>query len=280
MSLTATVGQTLAFGLKTYTAAGVLADVGTGPTATITLPDGTTAAGTVVKDSTGTYTATIAASLAGRYRCSWSGSGTNSGGLPYVDVADVRAADGRLIVSLSEARAALNVPSTSVTNDDELLGYIYAATVVIEHIVGSVLVATKVETHSGSGRAALRLAQLPTSITSVTENGTTLAATGYCYDTGGLLWRGSRPGTAAWSNAAPRNCVVTYTAGSAVVPDNVVKAAANLIRHWWDQGLQQSYYVGGEPEMTTSTSIAGYAVPNFVVDLLKPSMSNRVPGFA
>lgn len=280
MSLTAVVGQTLAFGLKTYTSAGVLADVGTGPTAVVTLPDATTASATVVKDSTGTYTATVTASLPGRYRIVWSGSGTNSAGLPYVDVADVHPADGRLVVSLSEARAALNVPATTLTNDDELLGYIYAATIVCEHLVGSVLVASKVETHSGNGRAALRLAQHPTAITSVTENGTTLAATGYCYDEGGLLWRGSRPGAAVWSSAAPRNCVVTYTVGASVVPANVVKAAANLIRHWWDQGLQQSYYVGGEPDMTASTSIAGYAVPNFVVDLLKPSMSNHVPGFA
>lgn len=280
MSLTATVGQTLAFGLKTYTAAGVLADVGTGPTATITLPDGTTTAGTVTKDSTGTYTATLVTTLAGRHLCTWAGSGSNSGGLPYVDVADVWPADPRFIISLSEARAALNVPATTVTNDDELRGYIAAATVVIEHLVGSVLVATKVETHDGGGRAALRLNQHPTAITSVTENGTTLAATGYCYDTGGLLWRGTRPGAAAWSAAAPRNCVVTYTVGAAIVPDNVARAAANLIRHWWDQGLQQSYYVGGEPEMATTSTIAGYAVPNFVVDLLKPSMSNRVPGFA
>jgi hypothetical protein len=57
--------------------------------------------------------------------------------------------------------------------------------------------------------------------------------------------------------------------------------AANLIRHWWDQGLQQSYYVSGEPDMAVgATTIAGYAVPNFVTDMLTPSMSSRVPGFA
>jgi hypothetical protein len=95
-----------------------------------------------------------------------------------------------------------------------------------------------------------------------------------------MLWKGSRPGSAQWSDTAPRNVVITYTVGDAVVPANVVKAAANLIRHWWDSGLQQSYYVAGEPDMATTTSIAGYAVPNFVVDLLKPNMANRVPGFA
>jgi hypothetical protein len=280
VSLTATVGQTLAFGLKTYTAAGVLADVGTGPTAVVTLPDATTPSATVTKDSTGTYTATIAASLAGRYRITWSGSGANSGGLPYVDVADVWPADPRFIISLAEARAALNVPSTTVVNDDELRGYLMAGTIVIEYLIGAVLPASRVETRSGGGRAALPLAEHPNAITSVVENGVTLPATGYCFDDAGLLWRGSRPGSAQWSDTAPRNVVITYTVGDAVVPANVVKAAANLIRHWWDSGLQQSYYVAGEPDMATTTSIAGYAVPNFVVDLLKPNMSNRVPGFA
>lgn len=280
MSLTYTVGQTIVWGLKTYDAAGALADVTTGPTATVTLPDATTAAATVVKASTGTYTATITSTLVGRYRVTWAGSGTNSGGLPYVDVCDVAALDPRYIISLAEARAALNVPSTTLVNDDELLGYLASATIVVESLIGSILVASRSETWSGNGRAALALSQHPTAITSVVEDGVTLPATGYCYDEAGLLWRGSQPGSAQWSAHAPRNVVVTFTVGAAVVPANVVKAAANLIRHWWDSGLQQSYYVAGEPDMATTTSIAGYAVPNFVVDLLKPNMANRVPGFA
>lgn len=280
MSLTYTVGQTIVWGLKTYDAAGALADVTTGPTATVTLPDATTSAATVVKASTGTYTATITSTLVGRHRITWAGSGTNSGGLPYTDVCDVVAVDPRYIISLAEARAALNVPSTTLVNDDELLGYLSAATIVIENLIGSVLVATKVETFSGDGRAKLPLSQHPTAITSVVENTVTLPATGYCYDNAGLLWRGSQPGSGVWSDTSPRNVVVTYTVGAAVVQPNVIKAAANLVRHWWDSGLQQSYYVAGEPDMATTTSIAGYAVPNFVVDLLKPSVSNLVPGFA
>jgi hypothetical protein len=281
MSLTYVVGQTLVFGLKTYTEAGVLADVGTGPTATITLPDGTTAVGSVTKTTTGTYTATAAGSQAGRYVCTWAGSGANSGGLPYVAIAHVRAASGRLIVGLDEARAALDVPATTLVNDDELLGWCYAATTVVEHLVGATLPASKVQTVSGMGRAAIPLHEHPSAITSVTENGTTLAATGYCWDEAAMLWKGSRPGAGAWSSAAPRNVVITYTVGAAVVPDNIIKAAASLVRHWWNQGLQQGYYVAGEPDVATGgTTIAGYAVPNFVVDLLQPSMAGRVPGMA
>lgn len=281
MSLTYTLGQTLAFGLKTYDATGALADIGTGPTATITLPDATTASGSVSKTATGAYTATATATLAGRYRITWAGSGANSGGLPYVDVADVWPADPRLIISLAEARAALDVPTATLTNDDELRGYIAAATIVIENIVGTVLSRTVSETHSGAGRPFLALRQYPTAITSVTENAVTLGSTAYAFDEAGLLWRGSQPNAGVWSAASPRNVVVTYTAGASSVPDNIIKAAANLVRHWWNQGLQQGYYVAGEPDTVAgATTIAGYAVPNFVVDMLKPSMATKVVGFA
>jgi type IV secretory pathway protease TraF len=273
-------GQTLTWGVNTYDSTGALANVASAA-ATITLPDGTTTAGAVDNTAVGTYVVTHQSgpSLVGRYVMKFTGSGANSGGLPYTDVADVGDM-ARLIVPLAEARAALNVPSGNTVNDDELRGYIAAATVVVEHLIGSVLVGSKVETHSGDGRPALRLTQHPTAITSAVEDGVTLPASGYCFDGAGFLWRGSQPGSAAWSSAAPRNVVATYSVGATVIPPTVTKAAANLIRHWWDQGLQQSYYVGGEPDMTASTSIAGYAVPNFVVDMLAPHASNLVPGFA
>ena len=54
------VGQTLVFGFKTNST-GALVDVGTGPTCTVTKPDGTTTSGSVTKVSTGTYTATALA---------------------------------------------------------------------------------------------------------------------------------------------------------------------------------------------------------------------------
>jgi hypothetical protein len=275
VSLTATVGQTLAFGLKTYTAAGVLADVGTGPTAVVTLPDATTLSATVTKDSTGTYTATIAASLAGRYRCTWAGSGANSGGLPYVDVADVQAVDPRYLISLADARAALNVPATRVVDDAELLGYLTAATLVVERLVGPVLVETRTATVSGRHRQSIPLDGI-TSVVEVTEDGTILPATAYDFDEYGDLWRGGSPGAGRWSGIGLRNVVVEYTVGNAVVPENVRLAAAHLVRHWWQQS-QQSYYVGGAVD-EIGTFVAGYAVPAYVVDLLKPSMP--MPGFA
>lgn len=274
------VGQTLVFGLKVYDAANALADVGTGPTATVTKPDGTTASASVTKVTTGTYTATYTASAAGRWRCVWAGSGANSGGLPYTDVADVWPADPRLIISLADARAALNVATSSVVNDDELRQFVVGAGIVVDHLVGTVLTQTQVEYRSGGGKAGIGLYQHPQSITSVVEDGTTLAAGDYCFDEAGILWRGSQPGAGAWSSSGVRNVVITMVAGTAVVTENIRLAAAHLVRHWWTQS-QQSYrpYMGGVDEPMT-TMVAGYAVPNFVVDLLAPSLHHKVPGIA
>jgi hypothetical protein len=272
MSLTYTVGQTIVWGLKTYSPAGALADLGGGnPTATVTKPDATTTTATVAKTATGTYTGTFLTTLTGRHRVSWTGSGDNSGGLPYVDVADVWPVNPRFLISLADARAALNVAAATVVDDDELRGYLTAATVVVEHMVGPVLVDTREVTVSGRDRLSIPLDGI-TGVVEVVEDGSILAAADYCFDEHGNLWRGSRPGSGVWSGAGVRNVAVEYTVGAAVVPDNVRLAAAHLVRHWWQQG-QQSYYVGGEPEAIGAGWVAGYAVPNYVRDLLAPSMS-------
>jgi hypothetical protein len=269
------VGQTLVFGLRTTNAAGDPADLGGGPpTATITKPDAATALASIAQPATGTYTASITGTQLGRYRCAWTGTGTNAGGLPYADHADVLDMS-RLIVPLADARAALNVPAGSLVNDDELRLHIAAATLVAEHIAGPVLAATRTERRSGGNRYSIALFEHPTAVTSVTVDGT--AVTDWCVDEAGVLWRGSRPGFGVWPNGAG-NVIVTYTVGGATVPPSTILAATKLIRHWWNQG-QQSYYVDGPPDDGATVYVAGYAVPNAVVDLLAPT-GNRMPGLA
>lgn len=279
------VGNTLVFGLKVYDSTGALADLGGGnPTATLTKPDGTTASGTVAKASTGTYTASYASDQAGRWRCEWAGSGTNSGGLnPYTDVADVWPVDPRLIISLADARASLNLASSATTSDDEIRLYVAACTPIVEDIVGPVLSATvTAEKHSGGGYC-IGLYHKATAITSVTEDGTAVASTGYSLDPNtGLLWRGTYPGAAVWSAATTAGISVTYTVGSGVVAPNVVLAARELVRHLYAIGQQpwRAPYGGGLDDLSMVTTPSGYAVPARVVELLKPSMAGRLPGFA
>lgn len=278
------VGQTITFGLHTFDASGALADLGGGlPTVAVTRPDGTAGSGTVAKDATGTYSATVATTTnqPGRWAIVWSGSGANSGGLPYFDVADVWPADPRYIISLADARDSLNLASANTANDGELLLYIAAATEVIEDLAGPVLVATRTETVSGRGRACIPLNELPASVTEVKEDGVSLAASGYCWDEAGLLWRGSVEGAGVWSSASPRNVIVTYTVGAAVVPTNVTLAARELVKWLYSRQQSPRPAFGGVVDQTaTAWTPSGFAVPNAVIELLGPQIGNRTPGLA
>lgn len=271
-------GNTLTWSITTTSDGSTLADLGGGnPTAVVTLPDGTTtSAATVTKVATGTYVATLASTIAGRYRIKWSGSGANSDRLPFTDHADViDPASQRFIVPLATARAALNVPASVRVDDDELRAHLVGAAVVVEHICGALLLATKTHTASGGGRPAIALYDLPNSVTTVTEDGTSLTeGSGFCWDEHGLVWRGSRPHAATWSSTSPRNVAITYSVGDGVIPQNVINAAADLVAHWWRQGQQgyrpQSAYLGDDEP---TTMVAGYAVPNWVADRLQASVS-------
>jgi hypothetical protein len=272
------VGQTMTFGLYTYAANGTtLADLGGGlPTATITKPDGSTAAAVVTKTGTGTYIAELAAAALGRHVCAWTGSGTNSGGLPRTDLADVLDLR-RLAAPLAVVRDGLNMPASSVVDDAELLRHIAAATLTVEQIAGPVLAATKVETRSGGNRYSLALFDYPSAVTSVTVDGT--AVTDWALDEAGILWRGSRPGGGVWPNGAG-NVVITYTVGDPSVAPDVVQATCDLVAHWWRHG-QQSYYVDGPPEEDAAPPVAGYAIPGSVYRrLARHAAAHKVPGIA
>lgn len=273
-------GQTLAWRIEVRDEAGALADPGTGPSAVITLPDGTTDAATVVAVATGVFDVLIASDLPGRYAMTALAGGDNSGGFPYSDVADVFPADPRLICSLADVRAAMNTPAASRVSDDEVRRYIAAATLVVEDIVGPVLGATRTEVHDGGQRAILLFDYPSAAITSVSEDGVTLSASDYCLGDGGILYRGSRPGTGRWSLGA-RNVSVTYPVGGTSIDPNVRLAAAELVAFWYGStqiaarpGLQSGGDVGGG----TFVSM-GYAVPHAVRDKLLPSV-HRSPGFA
>lgn len=272
-----TVGDTLADAIEVTDAAGDFADPGTGPTCTMTLPSGSTAAATVTKTATGKYTATYASSTAGRHVFTWAASGANSSDFPHQAVRDVADVDARLVIDIDDARDALNIPTGTRVADDELRLYVAAATVVCESLYGPILVDSKTATVSGSYEQCIDLWQQPTAITSVTEDGVTLDASGYCFDEHARLWRGSAPGAAIWSGAAPRNVAVVYTVGDPVVPPQVRLAARELVRFWWQSGQ-----IAGRPSFNTDTPggpyymTAGYAVPNAVADKLMADTSRKV----
>lgn len=263
------VGNTVYWGLTVKDATGALADVGTGPTAVVLLPDGvSTASVTVSRSTTGSYVGTYTATVPGRHTVRWYGSGANSGGLnPYTDVADVLETDPGLLISLGDAREALNLPAGTTASDDEIRFVVTSARRVLEMYTGPLLPVTKVDTLSGDGGTALHLRAYPNSITSVVEDGSTVTATAYAIGEGGVLWRR----TGAWSDAYPSNIVVTYTAGppNGIIPQNVLHAAREQVRFLWQIGQ-----VAARPALGTNQAPGGgyvpmgYAVPRRVIELL------------
>lgn len=267
------VGQTLTFGLSVYDSAGVLANVGTIGDATITRPDGTTTTATPSTSGTGLYAVSHVSTQAGRYRCTFTGSGTNSGALPWTDVADVWPADPRLIISLADAKAELN--HLTDVNDDELRLYVAATTPVVEEIVGRVLSATLTETFDG-GRTAVLLSERAASITSVTVDGT--ATTDYTADlSAGIVYAGtaSSPSTFTYGR---QNVVVTYAVGGSSIDPNIVLAARVIAAHLYQTGQQRRPGRNDPVDVTVLSS--GFAVPTRAVELCRASRDRRMPGFA
>ncbi len=270
------VGNTLASRVEVRDSAGALANTGSTPTCSVTLPDGTTSAATVANVSTGIYQATLVSTQAGRHRFTWSASGTNSGDFPIVDVVDVWPLNPRLIVPLADARAALNIPSTVTTNDDEITLYIAAATDYIENLTGPLLSVTGKTWTADGGRSSVMLPEQAASITSVTVDGT--ATTDYTADLrAGILWSGT--GSSAGSttfDTGKANVVVTYTVGGTTVPPAAVLAARELVRYWYatsQQGGRPSFNgtdVGSDPVFFPSRKVA---------EILAPIM-NTMPGLA
>lgn len=272
-------GQTLSWGLTTKDSAGTLANPAVGPSATVTLPDGTTGAAGVTTLSTGNFRADFIATMAGRYRIEWSASGENSGGFPYSDVADVwPPGGGRAIISLSDARAAINLPAAQTASDEEIRLYVHATTEVIEGIVGPILPVVKTQAFNWArgDTQMLFLDSYPTSITSVTEDGTVLSSTDYRLTSGGVL----RRLYGVWGDEV----TVVYETGWDSIPPSVILAAREEVRFLWQAGQTAARPTFGSAVSGSGyvyTSPQGFAVPRRVIELLSDGIASMKPvGFA
>ena len=271
------LGDVASLTLQVRDSTGVLANGGT-VVATVTLPDSTLSTPTVTNTSTGNYSASFTSTQVGRHSIRWVVTGANAGA--FSDAFDVNAADLRGLISLQDAKDALNIPATSTSNDDELRLFISAATQVIEYLAGNILSQSVSDTFDGGYSTVLLTQQPINSVTSVTENGVTLPASAYSTNlTAGTV---SRIIGNTWYAFLPgkQNVTVTYSTGSAIVPASVQLAARELVRHWWQFGQQ-----GQRPAFGTNAiaefdglMVAGYAIPNRVVQLLAPHQG--IPGMA
>ncbi len=247
---------------------GVAANAGA-VTCTITQPDGTSSTPAVSNTGTGTYSAGFTPTQAGRHLIRWVATGANASS--YTDVFDAFAANPRFLISLTDLREALNLAATNTTHDAELRLYLAAATTVIETIDRPYLSETRTHTFDG-GRNVLVMPELPiTSVTSITH--TPVAGTTETLDSDTYRVDEYTGVIRHWSRfpAGMRNITVTYTVGEETIPANVILAARELCRHWWQRSQQSPRPAFGGTMDGESVYVANYAVPNFVIGLLQPS---------
>lgn len=250
-------------------------------TLTITLPDGTTTSPSVTNppSATGQYTVDYVPTQAGRH--SWRLVATTPNDA-YTDVFDVREAASRAIVSLADAKRHLNIAATNTAHDDELREHIETTTDVIEDIIGPVVRRTVTETFSGRGTPALVLSHVPViSITSVTEDGTAVDASGYSLGDDGVLKRVVGYQQMGWRYGT-NNITVVYVPGRVVVRSAIREASLELLRVNFRPQLGGNYspFSGGPGDDLGQPGDRrlGFYVPNRVMQLL--AGFERPPGMA
>lgn len=250
-------------------------------TLTITLPDGTATSPTDTTPSTGRYVASYTPTMAGTHYVKWAAvsvGGTVGEDTVYEDSFTVSASNNAFI-SLAEAKAELSILSTA--DDDVLLPYVEWACVLAERVADTDFSRKTItaEKHDVYGtRTAVCLRHRPVlSVTTVTERGTTLAATEYATDARwGMLKR--MAGTydrATWAEGT-NSVSVTYVAGWTVIPADVRKATLQILEHLWEN---QRGTLSGRPTQAQEFPNAGvnWNLPNKARDTL---MDFRPPAIA
>lgn len=238
-------------------------------TLTFTLPDGSVVTPVVTNPPavTGIYTYDYPIVQAGRHTFAWS---TTVPSTAYSDVFNSWALANLAIVGLAETKLQLNIAEADTAHDEELRRCIRGASAVVEGIVGACARRTVVETFSGRGGSRVYTNLAPVlSVTSITEDGASLAASGYSLNGArGVITRKS----SGWP-LGDNNIAITYVAGRTVTPDNVLDGTKDLVRANFrpQLGGNRSPYdtnpgtapAGGEMRL-------GFFVPNSVMERLTP----------
>lgn len=203
---------------------------------TITLPDGTTASGTVTNPAVGKYACdypTTLVSPQGRYVGQWLFTFVGGATASYVETFDV----GPSLVTVDEALAhlAANGIITSVNDLDQLQWLCMAASDAVEADLRKVFLRRTVSVIRDGGYPLVSLVPPVVSVTSVVEAG--VAVTDYAVNKdAGLLYRDSTA-CSRWARGV-QNVSVTYEAGYVNPPGVVRQVALNLIQLGWQTSQQ------------------------------------------
>lgn len=263
---------------------------------TVTAPDGSTSTPTTMPTGTaGGYGAVVPnLALAGVYLYRWTATGS---GFDWSAEGQFQAAEegAQQVVDLPSVKAHLNLTTVDQARDDELLGFIYAASELVRDIVGPVVPETRTEYFDGGSGTVVVAWQPLVSVVSVTEYyglsafplteqqlGEQMNAFAFTVDRiTGQLMRRTFGGQAAMFAIGDKNVKVTYTAGRSTVPWSVRLGALELIRHNWQmtqQSGRKSFRSAGAVYDGDAHIPSGFAMPDRVIELLAPH--RRPPGIA
>lgn len=166
------------------------------------------------------------------------------------------------VLSLDDAKSHLN--STKSVNDAELQSTIDAAEAAIAKRVGPLAVVSVTSRVQGC-TDALYLPTTPVvSLTSVTPVG------GSAIDVSSLTTSGGTVSVILGGSFYGRLYDVTYTAGRSTVPDDLLFAIKQMVKHLWES--QRATGVSGD-----APAVPYFSFPNAVSELLSPYVQG---GFA
>ena len=270
------LGQVATLSFTAHDTTGTPAN-GTACTLTIQRPDGTTDGPYSPAGVSGVYTYNYLTQVSGRHTYRWSATGTPGPGVgvdAFTDTFDVLASTAVGVLSLADAKAALNQPAGVTTYDAKIMQYVRAMTGFIEKYCGVVNVRTFTERVYVGGmsivlnktpvlEAPLQVNQI-ISITPVLTYGLTYNVTQLTVD--------YRNGIVRHTAGLPfiyGPYDVSYSAGRTIVPDAILLGSEAILKHQWQQERGGSGQVGsfGTDDVTV---MWGFAVPNRALEILEP----------
>jgi hypothetical protein len=242
---------------------------------TVTLPDQTTAAGSVSVLSLGHLAADYATTMAGLHRGKWV---TTVPGIPKTDWFNVT--EYRSLLSLDEAREYLGQADTS--RDEVIRSMLGGITRLIERYIGTCAARTVTgEFIPGDIRDMIRLPSGPalsaTAVTSIVS----VWSGGPAWATADVFADGTDVYPADGTSFTGGPWRATYTAGRAVIPDDVLEGAKMAL---WDLWAVQRGISADQLEPTLQETAdyetsfpSGWRLPPRVMQMLD---GEHVPGFA
>ena len=264
---------------------GAPANAGVACTITITLPDGSTAGPFILTGTAGVYTYAYQTTQSGRhtYRFQATGiPGPGVGGGASSDVFDVFLGSPTTLISRADAKDLLRISPANTSFDADLKFFTEGLTAFIDKYCGPMVPRLVTERHT-AGAKTLMLRQIPvykpagqtTDLVSITP----VLTYGVPYDDLTLLSVDFKTGELIHKIGLPffyGSYDISYWAGRAYIPPNVLLGAQVILKHWWalerPSARPGQGPAGGAADDTTV--LWGFAIPNRALEMLE---SERAP---